>query len=75
MHNLVNLKKLFLSPFDLHLKLSQHFLLISYIPIQNKKVKKIALISILKSMKFVVRNGVYSSIEDVFIDITVATLC
>ena len=30
-----------LSPFAAHLKLSQHCLLISYTPIQNKKFKKI----------------------------------
>ena len=29
-----------LSPFALHLKLSQHGLLIGYTPIQNKKLKK-----------------------------------
>ena len=32
-----------LSPFSIHLKLSQHCLLIGYTPIQNKKLKKINL--------------------------------
>ena len=32
-----------LSPFAIHLKLSQHCLLIGYTPIQNKKLKKINL--------------------------------
>ena len=31
-----------LSPFFVHLKLSQHCLLISYIPVQNEKFKKIS---------------------------------
>ena len=32
---------IWLSPFSFHLKLSQHCLLISYISIQNKKLKKV----------------------------------
>ena len=30
-----------LSPFTVHLKLSQHCLLIGYTPVQNKKLKKL----------------------------------
>ena len=35
-----------LSPFTVHLKPSQYCLLISYTPIQNKKLKRIALTSL-----------------------------